>query len=675
MKHLVKQPVTLFLLIITALGLAACGPAIAENESGSLAANYSERGNVDTAVNEAETNTATTVDASDAEPAPEPIQLPAAVTTDVATVAYDANGIEVGFTAEGRPYRGNPDAPIVIHEYSDYQCPYCAHFTKQTMPSLLENQIANGEALLVFYDYPITSIHPQALVAANAARCAGEQSATAYWEMHDALFGNSSEWANGRAETVFSKYAAGLGLDVTQFDECQASDRYHDTIMADVDYGTEQGISSTPSFFINEQPLIGAQPLDVFNQVITAVQNGEVAVAQPDETANEVIVPTPATIVTTDVAGAYGNPNAAVTIIEYTDYQCPYCARHVSQTLPQILQEMVDSGRVYYMIKDFPLESIHPQARLGAVAARCAGEQDAYWGMHDALFTSQGTWSGTGQEAATAIFAGLAADLELDSEAFDACMSSGKFDDVIESNLQEGVSLGVRGTPAFFIDGYPVSGAQPYDLFAYAVELAEAGTLAEAYTRSADPTPTPTPSGPANVPTDGAYAIGDPDAPVTIVEYTDFQCPYCARHHTQTYPQIVADYVDEGLVYYVFKEFPLTSIHPQAFVAAEAARCAGAQGAYVGMHDMLFARQEEWSGHSDAEAMFAEYAAELELDTAQFTTCMESNAEETAVYADLNEGVSLGINGTPAFFVNGYFLNGAQPYSTFQEAIEYFLTQ
>jgi protein-disulfide isomerase len=140
-------------------------------------------------------------------------------------------------------------------------------------------------------------------------------------------------------------------------------------------------------------------------------------------------------------------------------------------------------------------------------------------------------------------------------------------------------------------------------------------------------------------------------------------------------PQIEQNYIDEGLVYYVFKDFPLTNIHPQAVLAAEAARCAGDQGAYVAMHDQLFAQQQTWSGRDDAAALFADYAAELDLDVAAFTACLESDQHEAAVQADLEQGVELGVRGTPAFFVNGRFLNGAQPYNTFEQAIERALSE
>jgi len=99
--------------------------------------------------------------------------------------------------------------------------------------------------------------------------------------------------------------------------------------------------------------------------------------------------------------------------------------------------------------------------------------------MHDRLFARQSEWAG--QANHVAIFQGYAAELELDTQAFDACLESGRWTDAVNADLAEGVGLGVQGTPAFFIDGYPLYGAQPFDVFQYALELAEQGVLGQAY--------------------------------------------------------------------------------------------------------------------------------------------------------------------------------------------------
>jgi len=647
----------LLLLLLALAGLSACAaPGAPESGAAPTAAIPFLGG---TPADSAAAPTATNAATGDAAPAP---------------TETDANGIPVGFTAEGRPYRGQLDAPVTLEAFSDFQCPYCGQFSEETLPALLAGQVANGEAVFIFYDFPLSSIHLQAAAAANAARCAGEEGAAAYWAMHDRLFADIDAWANDGAADVFRAYAADLALDEHAFDACLAEDRYADAIAADQELGLSRGVDSTPSFFVNGRLIAGAYPLETFNQAIAAVQAGEaVAAAEPAATQGPAVAPTPATIGMDNVAAERGDATAGVTIVEYTDYQCPYCARHATETFPTLLTEMIDTGRVRYVIKDFPLDSIHPQARAAAVAARCAGEQDAYWGMHDALFARQAEWSG--QEATlNDIFAAMAADLGLDGDAFAACLGDGRFDAAIQANQDEGFALGVNGTPGFFIDGFPISGAQPFDLFAYAVGLAEEGTLADASVQT-EPQATATPTGPVEVDTSGAFSIGAADAPVVMIEFTDFQCPYCSRHFAETFPQIVTDYVDSGQVRYVFMDFPLTSIHPQAPLAAEAARCAGDQDAYLEMHRALFERQGDWCGRDDAGEVFVGLAGELGLDEATFRQCLESGRHTAAVQTDLDQGIGLGINGTPAFFLNGNFISGAQPFSVFQGAIDSLLAE
>lgn len=592
------------------------------------------------------------------------------------TLDKDANGVPVGFTTEGRPFRGDPDAPVVIEEFSDYQCPYCARFFQQTLPSLEQNQIANGETVLIFYDFPLESIHPQAVGAAVAARCAGDEGAAAYWAMHDILFTRFGEWSHSNASQNFVNYAGEIGLDVDVFAQCLQSGTKEPLVRADLDLGINRGVTGTPGFFLNNEFLNGAQPIAVFDQAIAAVQNGQ-SLAAPTTvpTQNQpAVAPTPASF-SEEYAFALGDENAPITIVEFTDYQCPYCSQHSIQTLPQIKANLIDTGRIRYIFKDLPLDSIHPLARISAVAARCAAEQDAFLPMHDQLFADQATWVGTDSvDGAKAVFIDYARTLELDTEAFGACLNSGKYDEAIQANANEATVLQVSSTPSFFIDGYPVAGARPYDLFVYAVDLAEKGELAQAYVQeaaAAQPQAQPTPSGPVDVPVEeDDIILGDPNAPVTMIEFTDYQCPFCYRHATQTLPQLMSTYIESGQVRYVIKDFPLTSIHPQAVAAAEAAHCAAEQDAYLPMHEALFTTQQEWSGRSDVDAVFTGYAEQLGLDGESFAECLSSDRYHEAISTDLQTGTQFGVNGTPAFFINGYFVSGAQSYEVFAQAIQ-----
>ncbi len=594
------------------------------------------------------------------------------------------NGLPVGFTEDGNAYIGSLDAPVVIHEYSDFQCPYCQRFHLETLSSLLENEVANGEAVLIFNDFPL-SFHAQAESAANAARCAGEQGAAAYWAMHDALFDNFGSWSIADPTAQFVSYAIEIGLDSEAFSDCQTDQRYIAEVQSDLRDGELAGIRGTPGFIINGEILSGAQPYGAFAQAIDRAIAGEPIVqAPPTPDLSAIEVEEPERFELSDnFAGAMGDPNAPVVIVEFTDYQCPFCQRHSSQTLPILVQEYIDTGRVYYIMKDLPLDQLHPQARDAAVAARCAGQQEMYWEMHDILFEGQQEWGNSPDLPTT--FLSYATQLSLNTDSFATCLNDPAIADAVQDNFEEASSFGISGTPFFFVDGFPViNGAQSIDVFEQGIQLAEDGELVDAIkdaqrrqiaaqqqqAAQQQAQQPPTPSAPVDVPIDGAFAIGNPDAPVTIVEYTDYQCPYCSRHYSQTFGQLKSQYVDTGEVYYVFKDFPLEQIHPQARTAAYAARCAGEQDAFLEMHGSLFSRQQEWNGRSDAADVFSGFADDLGLDVAAFDTCLDSQKYNDAVQADLDEGIEFGVRGTPAFFVNGTFVNGAQPLGAFQQAIQ-----
>jgi len=162
--------------------------------------------------------------------------------------------------------------------------------------------------------------------------------------------------------------------------------------------------------------------------------------------------------------------------------------------------------------------------------------------------------------------------------------------------------------------------------------------------------------------TDGAPIRGEKDAAVTIVEFSDFHCPFCKRVQT-TLTQLIDHYT--GKIKLVYRDFPLGQLHPQASRAAEAARCAQDQGRFWEYHDALF-QQAPKAGEEDLK----HYANEVGLDAETFASCLFQSVHHEAVQRDLDEGTRLGVSGTPAFFINGRFLNGAQPLEKFVQIIE-----
>ncbi len=186
------------------------------------------------------------------------------------------------------------------------------------------------------------------------------------------------------------------------------------------------------------------------------------------------------------------------------------------------------------------------------------------------------------------------------------------------------------------------------------------------------------PAAPDTPPTGGEDSpfLGKEDAPVTFVEFTDFQCPFCQRHFQQTFSQIKTNYVDTGKIKYVTRHYPL-SFHPNAQKASEAAACAQDQNKFWEMHEELFNKQEEWANltAADAATKFKSYAADLGLNAGTFATCLDTGAKTDLVQADLAAGSASGIDGTPGFWVLGpdgqsQKISGAYPFATFQAAID-----
>ena len=182
---------------------------------------------------------------------------------------------------------------------------------------------------------------------------------------------------------------------------------------------------------------------------------------------------------------------------------------------------------------------------------------------------------------------------------------------------------------------------------------------------------------PVKISADDDPIIGNVDAPITIIEFSDFQCPFCARFHTQTLPLILEEYIETGKVKLVFRDFPIQNIHPNALPASVAAECANEQGKFRGMHDILFEKQKEWNKLETVDALssFSQYASDMQLEQNKFDSCLTSGKYIEEIKNDLNDGREYGVSGTPGFFVGneqiGYVeLKGAQPFDSFKKVID-----
>ena len=165
-----------------------------------------------------------------------------------------------------------------------------------------------------------------------------------------------------------------------------------------------------------------------------------------------------------------GPEDAEIVLVEFSDFQCPYCKRWYDETYKPLMAAY--PGQIRLVYRNLPLTSIHSQAQPAAIASLCADEQGAYWPYHDKLFSSELT---LGREA----YLQYAADLNLDDNAFETCLDSGKFDEFIKEDMDFSLNLGVRSTPTFFVNGVPLVGAQPLSAFKQLIDKELAGEIPE----------------------------------------------------------------------------------------------------------------------------------------------------------------------------------------------------
>ena len=171
-----------------------------------------------------------------------------------------------GVSADDDPFLGSPDASITIIVFSDFECPFCKRFFDDALKDIMTNYIDTGKVKYVLRDFPLSGIHPNAEIAAEAANCANDQEK--YWEFHDLLFENQEDWVSGNATVEFKKYISLLGLNEEQFDLCLESGKYVDEILKDMQDGFDAGVQGTPTFYINGVKVVGAQVYSIFKQVI-----------------------------------------------------------------------------------------------------------------------------------------------------------------------------------------------------------------------------------------------------------------------------------------------------------------------------------------------------------------------------------------------------------------------
>jgi protein-disulfide isomerase len=580
----------------------------------------------------------------------------------------------------GGPVRGPAAAPVSIVEFSDFQCPFCS----RVVPTLERLQKDYPTQIRIFFRHFPLPFHENAPLAAEAAVAAEAQGK--FWQMHDLLFANQQDLSRPALE----RYAQQLGLDLGKFRAALDGHQGKARVDADLALGRQLEVEGTPNFFVNGRNVQGAQPYEEFKAIVDdEIVRARRLAAQgtaPDQIYPTLLKGAPARApappprladadaqvykVPLDDAPARGGAQPKVTIVEFSDFQCPYCGR-ADATLGQLLRDYGNDLELFFRHSPLPF---HPNALPAALAAEAARTQGKFWEMHDKLFASQTNLDRASLDK-------YAREIGLDLVAFKQALDSGKGKDRIQRDMAEAARFGARGTPTFFINGRTYLGAQPIEGFKRVIddEIKKAdaklaagtarGQLYAALTRDgldrkASDRPEadgPDPASRYRAEIKGAPVRGGQDAPVTIVEWADFQCPFCAQAEN-TVRELLAAYGDKARV--VWRDLPLP-FHENALPAAIAARAAGAQGKFWAMHDRLYAEPQRL----DRAALEGD-ARELGLDLRKFKAALDAEKGKAAIGADAAAGQKLGATGTPAFFINGKYLAGAQPFEIFKATID-----
>jgi protein-disulfide isomerase len=373
-----------------------------------------------------------------------------------------------------------------------------------------------------------------------------------------------------------------------------------------------------------------------------------------------------------------GKRDAPITVVIFSDYQCPYCKR-VEPTLQQVRTTYGDKVRMIW--KNQPL-SFHQNAKPAAEAGQGVFEMagnDAYWKFHDAAFEGQTALSDDNY-VKWAQAAGVK-----DVAKFKAGLSSHAFAKKVDDDMNVAKTVGVSGTPAFYVNGVFINGAQPFEKFKEVIdaELGKANAKIAAGTKKdqvyvamskENKKNAPAPAEEEGekedtktvfkVPVGNSPILGNPNALVTVIEFSDFQCPYCSRVEP-TIKGLRDKYGDK--IRFVWKDEPLP-FHPRAEPAAELTREARAEKGNDGFwkaHDKLFENQKSLND----EDLF-KYAGELGLDVAKVKAAIANHTYKKDIDADADIAEDFQANGTPHFFVNGRRLVGAQPQEKFEKIVD-----
>jgi len=381
-------------------------------------------------------------------------------------------GLSPQKTVVGPPSRGAASAPVVLEVYSDFMCPYSKKFNG-TLDALQKKY--PDKVRVAYHHFPLP-FHQGAEVMAQASACAQEQGK--FWEYHDRLMASAQKLDKAQLE----KLADELGLEGAVFRGCLTSGKYRSWVDREIASGKAAGVTGTPGFLVNGRSSFGALPVEGVSALVDwylkpsgpypgpkknpSVQGPNAAAGQqpsgprldPNKTYD-----LPKEWLKKGVSK--GPESASVTLVEFFDYNCSFCKKGA-----EIIDQLVEKnpGKIRVVSKNFPLP-MHPNAQKTSEALMCANAQGKFWEFRkEVLGESWGKFSLEDMKA-------IAKKTGLKEADFNACLDGSKMRVSVEEDVKVGQSVGVSGTPAFFLNGTPIVGAQPLENFQKVVDEKSSG--------------------------------------------------------------------------------------------------------------------------------------------------------------------------------------------------------
>jgi len=513
--------------------------------------------------------------------------------------------------------------PVSIVVFSDFECPY----SSQMFFVLQKLQARYSQQLHITYKQSPLSIHPDSPLAHRAALAAGRQGR--FNDMAELLYSNQKP----QDISTLTAFARQLHLDVARFRRDLNSSSVAAELDADLEESRAFAVDQTPTLFINGKTLFGYQSEQTIADVIDkTAANDATAPATVPAGVGETIEPALVAAIQRSPTAAQGAADAPLTIVEFTDFQCPYCRAAVAP----LEQLMAARGRdVRWIIRAFPLD-FHPDSELATEAALAAGEQGKFWPMHDLIFANQSALKLENLRT-------YAEQLHLDMHTFNDALATHRFAGQIAADRALGTKAGVNGTPTFVIDGQLLIGAR---------SLPELNQIADAHSHNSDRGPA-TLTSPVSVtqPEIPDQQVIGPETrvPLTLTWFTDVRSPLAAQQ-----AELVRDLAKQydGKVRVLFRAFPVES-REDAHISSAALLASMRQGKFWEMYDEIAARRDLLD-----RAKLVSIADALGLDRPRFIADLDTSS--AAVTANMNEATRRGIQGAPVLFINKQRVDGLQ---------------